>query len=556
MSAGYPLVNPRFKGFVQGTNAPLSGGLVYFYSDPGFSIFAPVYAEIGCTTPLSNPVVLDVYGEAEIFGNIVYYIRVADANDVRQYTISGVSFSPAAGVVSQSDWLLQSGALNYISTTSFTIAGNQTGVFHTSRRIKVLVTAGTLYGTVVSSSFGAATTVVVSMDSGSLDSGLSAVSVGLLDSQNTSIPNLNPLPTTTGGTTAYLLNVQRGDLIAGTRIQVIINATNTGASTLAINAGAVTPIKKFGAVALSAGDLRINQIADLEFDGTNWQLLNPYNVAVISYGATDSGAVNAYVTTTTPNQFTSLINGQSVTFVPANTNTTASTINVNGTGVIAITKYNSTALSAGDIVAGQPTTIVYNGTSWVLSGTTTPIGNVQLKSAVSHATSGSATQIDIVMNDYSFFPNIQSNLTTALGTLSSYPQPGGNTTDTIGRFTVGPVSGEASVTYWRYLNACDDPTLWAAVDNTGEIKGMWVSDDPLPGNIPGISSPGCTSVQIQREDLSILVHLASPDSIAKGTSRASSPDRIPFRILEVEWKNMGMEIINRCKVVNNKLTLK
>jgi hypothetical protein len=371
MSAGYPLVNPRFKGFVQGTNAPLSGGLVYFYSDPGFSIFASVYAEIGCTTPLSNPVVLDVYGEAEIFGNIVYYIRVADANDVTQYTISGVSFSPAAGVVSQSDWLLQSGALNYISTTSFTIAGNQTGVFHTSRRIKVLVTAGTLYGTVVSSSFGAATTVVVSMDSGSLDSGLSAVSVGLLDSQNTSIPNLNPLPTTTGGTTAYLLNVQRGDLIAGTRIQVIINATNTGASTLAINAGAVTPIKKFGAVALLAGDLQINQISDLEFDGTNWQLLNPYIAAtpVVYYGV-DSGAVNAYVVTTAPGLFASLVAGQGVIFKVANTNTGASTLNVNGTGVKNLVRVFGTNLAQpilpGELLLNELISVIYNGTNWVV----------------------------------------------------------------------------------------------------------------------------------------------------------------------------------------------
>lgn len=52
--------------------------------------------------------------------------------------------------------------------------------------------------------------------------------------------------------------------------------TNTGASTLAVNGFAATPIKKLdGATALIAGDIVAGQIVEVEFDGTNFQMTSP-----------------------------------------------------------------------------------------------------------------------------------------------------------------------------------------------------------------------------------------------------------------------------------------
>ena len=53
-------------------------------------------------------------------------------------------------------------------------------------------------------------------------------------------------------------------------------------------------------------------------------------------------------------------------FVPAGTNTTAVTINVNSLGAKAIVKHNNVALSAGDLKAAVPAICYYDGTSVVL----------------------------------------------------------------------------------------------------------------------------------------------------------------------------------------------
>lgn len=66
-------------------------------------------------------------------------------------------------------------------------------------------------------------------------------------------------------------------------------------------------------------------------------------------------AVAAYVT------------GQEFRFIPANTNTGAVTINISGLGARNIVKGNAgAALAAGDLTAGVPVTITYNGTAFYM----------------------------------------------------------------------------------------------------------------------------------------------------------------------------------------------
>jgi hypothetical protein len=74
----------------------------------------------------------------------------------------------------------------YVSATSFTVTGDKTAVYAANRRLRI-TDSSTLYGVVVSSSYGSVTTVVVSMDSGSLSASLSAVAVGFSPS-SISIP--------------------------------------------------------------------------------------------------------------------------------------------------------------------------------------------------------------------------------------------------------------------------------------------------------------------------------------------------------------------------------
>ena len=78
----------------------------------------------------------------------------------------------------------------YVSGTAFTIDGaDVTAVYHAKRRIQIVDTAATLYGTISSTSFSTNTTVNVTWDSGSLTSGaLTSVYLGVLTNTNDSIP--------------------------------------------------------------------------------------------------------------------------------------------------------------------------------------------------------------------------------------------------------------------------------------------------------------------------------------------------------------------------------
>jgi hypothetical protein len=84
-------------------------------------------------------------------------------------------------------------------------------------------------------------------------------------------------------------------------------------------------------------------------------------LGLTQYG-TDSGASNAYVVTMphTPDSYT---DGMVVTFKASNSNSGASTVNVDSLGAKTITRQSGAALQSGDIVADKFTTIVYNSTS-------------------------------------------------------------------------------------------------------------------------------------------------------------------------------------------------
>lgn len=86
-------------------------------------------------------------------------------------------------------------------------------------------------------------------------------------------------------------------------------------------------------------------------------------------GSTSTGSANAQVVAgLTPTSF-SLTAGKRVTFLAGFTNTTAMTLNVNATGAVAVnrlTPSGSVALAGGEIVAGNYTEAVYDGTRFQL----------------------------------------------------------------------------------------------------------------------------------------------------------------------------------------------
>lgn len=94
------------------------------------------------------------------------------------------------------------------------------------------------------------------------------------------------------------------------------------------------------------------------------------------YGGVDTGTPNAYVLTFTAN-FTSYTDGIVIYWIPSNANTGASTINVNGLGVVSITNQDGSNLGLGELTANQVATILYKGGAFRLisSGTVFFTGN-------------------------------------------------------------------------------------------------------------------------------------------------------------------------------------
>ena len=181
---------PRFYAFSPTTNLPLVGGKLYSYQ-PNTLIPQVLYTDPAGTVPAADPVILDSNGSAQLYGIGAYDLQLYDANNNLIWTASDISFSPALSVSNTlTEWQSPSlTSLTYLSTTSFSVSGDLRTTFDSGRRVKFIVTGGTGYATVSSSSFGSGvTTVTIINDSTTLDSGLSSMQVGLLDAANQSIP--------------------------------------------------------------------------------------------------------------------------------------------------------------------------------------------------------------------------------------------------------------------------------------------------------------------------------------------------------------------------------
>lgn len=77
-----------------------------------------------------------------------------------------------------------------------------------------------------------------------------------------------------GAANAYAVTLSpTPTIVAGSVVVFKATNANTGASTLAVNGGTATAIKKSGSTALASGDIVSSQIVQVVYDGTNFQLV-------------------------------------------------------------------------------------------------------------------------------------------------------------------------------------------------------------------------------------------------------------------------------------------
>jgi hypothetical protein len=105
--------------------------------------------------------------------------------------------------------------------------------------------------------------------------------------------------TSPAGTNAITATASLGmsAYVTGQRFFFVAAATNTGACTLNINAIGVKSVTKNGTTALVAGDIAINAVTQVVYDGTQFQLLNPASATVSSFSAGSTGLTPSTATT-------------------------------------------------------------------------------------------------------------------------------------------------------------------------------------------------------------------------------------------------------------------
>lgn len=177
-SNGAPLVGGYWEVYLAGTTTPRTT----YTSNTGL-VPQPAQITLDASGRPANPI--------WITGGVPVKFRLSNSAAEVLLTIDNVSgINDPTAVTTTNEWIVYSGTPTYINATSFSFLGDQTGTFQVGRRIKTANTAGVRYSTISASVFGAVTTITVVNDSGTLDSGLSEVSYGILSAVNPSTPAL------------------------------------------------------------------------------------------------------------------------------------------------------------------------------------------------------------------------------------------------------------------------------------------------------------------------------------------------------------------------------
>jgi hypothetical protein len=171
----------------------------------------------------------------------------------------------------------------------------------------------------------------------------------------------------TGSANAYVVNFTANftAYTDGIVLYFIPSNANTGASTINVNGLGIISIINQNGTSLTANELLANQVVTILYKGGSFLLIQGAQQGLVAWGGTDTGAVNAYVVPLT-NQYFSYTAGNVLFFIPSNTNTAASTINVKGLGAKSILRPGGGALIGGQILAGALTELVYDGTFFQL----------------------------------------------------------------------------------------------------------------------------------------------------------------------------------------------
>jgi hypothetical protein len=167
---------------------------------------------------------------------------------------------------------------------------------------------------------------------------------------------------------------------------------------------------------LNVTDSAGNQISGYPVDQVGSQFL------LTLYGGVDTGSANAYIINYSA-PYTSYTQGTPVIyFIASNSNTGASTINVNNLGIVSIVNPNQSALTAGQIVAGQMVQIVWQTGQFILTSIGATAG-LQIGTFGAETSLASANVTDLGSTGTHTILVTGSSVITSLGTSASINAP-------------------------------------------------------------------------------------------------------------------------------------
>ena len=279
---------------------PASGYKLFYYA-AGSTTKQNTYTTSVGNVPNENPLTLDSSGRTP-FGvwftaGLGYKEYLAIPTTADPPTSAVLSEDNLYGIndtsVSTSQWTASGLTPTYVSTTQFTLVGDQTTDFHVGRRVRFTVTAGTVYGKITVSAYTTLTTVTI--DSGPLDAGLSAVDLSILTYVNNALPTIDPLPVTlaTVSGTANAIALTPSPAISayasGQQFSFIATANNTSTVTVAVSGLVAKSLTQNGSTALAPGNILSGALVTILYDGTRFQLMT----SVLAGSASQNFAMNA-----------------------------------------------------------------------------------------------------------------------------------------------------------------------------------------------------------------------------------------------------------------------
>ena len=226
-----------FRAF-DSNGAPLVGGKLYTYQS-GTLIPQAAYTDATGSTPATNPIILDGNGQCPLWlGALPYAINLLDANNAQQPGFPVDPVSSAATVA----------AINAAITTNNALFLDATNAAHGAGMVGYGPTMAYGAGTVGKALQGLPVQTATAFTTGG-----SAPSF-----------TLTPTPPITA-------------LSAGTRYRILFTTAGTGAtSTINVSGLGAVNLMAFGPDGnLVAASITANLLADVEYNGTYWVVLDP-----------------------------------------------------------------------------------------------------------------------------------------------------------------------------------------------------------------------------------------------------------------------------------------